>query len=220
VLLAGCGRFLELEEVKLTPDAAPGVLVQRMAADTPSGDNLSVSLPVAPAPNDVLILIGGAENGIDSGPTGAMWKDAASSSTSPSVHVWYAVSDGTNPDVSVIAHSTSRMWLLETEWYGIATTGTVDSNDSNGKAGGPADSGMITLSAPTSVPDLVIVSITGYDQIGALPSEWTQLEPDITADAITQKTWYQVVDTPGTQSISTTFTNEWDAVMVGFRLGQ
>lgn len=220
VLLCGCEQFLGFDQVSPPADAAPGTLVQHMAADTPSGDTLTVSLPAAPEKNDVLILIGSAENSVDGVPMGAGWQETASSLASPTIHVWYAVSDGTSSSASILSHSTGRIWLLLMDWHGISTSTTVDTNAGDGKAGGATDSGTISLAATTTAPDVVISSIACYGDIGDLAAPWIPIKPDAIADSITQRSWYQINDAPGPQSVTTTYTNEWDAVLVGFRLGQ
>ena len=223
VLLAGCDAVLGLDHVKPNPDAAfldapPAMLVQQETATT-NATTLTATLPNPPARDDMLVMIGGAEAGVStvSGGGVANWQVAEHSGVSPSITIWYGVTDGSSATVTLKAFNTGAFWVLVTEWSNLQAINTVDASARDGRGGGATITGNIQLAMTTaSAPDLVIFAAACYGPLGNPTGPWLELQTAASASAV-QRSWYQLVGAPGPQSASVTYMNEWDAALVGLR---
>ena len=237
VLLAACQRLLDLPPVHLTdasgafddsraPDAPvvgdasagdglPSMLVQEVSSSAQS-QFIQVSLAKMPAGSDMLIAIGGSENGVkDIYGAGAVWKLAASSIVSPTIQIWYGVTDGSSKSVTLDGNG-GKIWVEVSEWRGLAPLNTFDAGSGSGAIVG-VGAGDVNLAVTTqSAPDLLVFGIACYGTIGTPPAAWTALD-GVTASFVTQDAWYQLQPAAGLQTAGTTYDGDYDAALAAFR---
>ena len=191
-------------------------LIQEVTASVESALTLSVALPNAPASGDELILIGGALNGVTTvsgGGVGA-WQLAAASTVSPTVQIWFGVTDGAASNVVITAATQSPIWASLGEWSGLSTV--LDGSVGSGSAGGTP--GVANLQViTTSSPDLMVFAVSCYGTIGSPASVWTSLDPIADID-ITQHAWYLAAGAPGAHAVQVTVSTDWDAALAAFRV--
>lgn len=207
----------------LTTDARPpsAVLVQQRTNQN-SASGLDVTLAARPTSGDTLVLIGGASCGLSGVSGGGVptWQRAAYSGVSPTISVYYGVSDGSFATVHLTPQCTAITWGLVTEWSGLAATNTVDMHTETGMAGGPTTTGFINMAVNTSsAPDLLIFGVACYGTIGPPAASWTPLSQVVAGAMITQRAWYEPA--PATQQyvVDVPYTDDWDAALVAFRIG-
>lgn len=237
LLLAGCQRLFDLRSVPdvdapraadagldasadAPHDAPPGAaLVQHRAVGSTATTSLSITFQGQPAAGDVLVVIGGAENGVSGIMGGGVttWQSAASSGISPTIYVWYGITDGTSQIVTLAPSSSSKAWADISEWSGLDTANLVDTQTGMGQAGGSGSSGTLDLQVTTtSAPDLLVFGVSCYGSIGAPIGTWTPLDTVGAAATVTLYTWVQVTSTAGVEHATASFTNDWDAALVAF----
>jgi hypothetical protein len=226
--LAGCDRVLQLEAVHTVddagmvdsnvdgpPDAAPPAkLVQAMTGGGASLGSITVVLPATPASGNMLIAIGGAENGVQSVTGSAIWQLVVRSTVSPTEYVYVGRPSG-GAAIALTGKAPGRMWLLVTEWSGIDPLNTVDAQTAGGAGSG--SSGTFDLQMTTSsAPDLVVFAVAFYDTIGPLSGMWMTL-PEATGDTVMQNSYFQFSETSGQIDVQARFQNDYDAALAAFR---
>jgi hypothetical protein len=199
-------------------DASLPMLVQEMTAWNEGASSLSITLPSVPASQHVLVLIGGAEGGVGSVTGGGVnWQTAAYSSASPSIHIWFGVTDGSSAVVTLATTNvgTDRAWLDLTEWSGLAPVNTLDAHANNGMGGGGI-TGTIDLQLSTSgAPELLVFAVSCYGVIGSEDASWTSFVP-VGTGSVGQEAWHKIADVAGLQTAQTTYTSGWDAALAAF----
>jgi hypothetical protein len=247
LLLAGCDRLFGFEPVPATDargahidatadgvsrdapadvlalDAAlPGAKLVQQNANQNNASGLSVTLAANPTIGNMLVVIGGATCGLTgvSGGGVATWQRAAYSGVSPTISVYYGVSDGSSASVHLAPQCTTLTWGLVTEWSGLATANTIDTKTESGAAAGAMGTGFINDAVnPTSAPDLLIFGVSCYGTIGPPAASWTQLQQVVASSTVTQRAWYEPVATAGQYVVDVGYTNDWDSALVAFRIG-
>ena len=237
LLLGGCQRLFDLRSVpdvdapraadaggdgSAAPpdDAPPGVaLVQHRAVGSTTTSSLSITLQAQPTAGDVLVVFGGAENGISTIAGGGVttWQSAASSGVSPTIYVWYGITDGSSRSVTMVMNSSAKAWGDVAEWSRLDTANPFDTQTAMGMAAGSASSGTIDLQVTTTAaPDLLVFGVSCYGGVGTPAGMWTTLDTVGAAATVTLYTWYQVANTAGAEAATASFTNDWDAALVAF----
>jgi len=204
-------------------DAAEPVahLVQQAQGYIASGSPVSATFGAAPAADDVLILVGAAEHGGIATVTGggATWSRAARSLQNSNIEIWYGASDGSSSTVTITFSGTNPypMWLVITEWAGLATTSTLDAATASNGASSPASAGTI---ATSNAADLVVFGASDMapNTWGAPgPGTWSGL-PTVTSTVITQAAWYRFESATGSFAPQVGETaHAWDAAIAAFR---
>jgi hypothetical protein len=199
------------------PPPAPQ-LVQQEIATTMTGDTLAVTLPQAPVPGNVVVMVGGGVSaGIDVISGGAAtWTVATASTIQSNAEIWFAVADGTRTVTIHIPGSVDQsIFMNVSEWSGVAAVGTLDiARHRSGSLGGPASTPVLT----TSARDLIVLGVSTFlpSTFGSPGAEWTEVTEAETADIVLHA-WY-VVEPPGTYSPTVPITSEfWDAAIAGLK---
>ncbi len=225
VLLAGCDQLFGIgtyPPVAAGADARPydaapqPMVVQTQVMSNASASQLMVALGHPPMPQDVLIAIGGAQNGVTSiAGAGVAWQLAASSVVSPTSYMWYGMTDGSTSQIELATGAAGEMWLLVTEWTQLDVSATFDAENANGLAN--ATTGSVDLSlTTTSGPDLLVFAVSSYGTIGDPTGTWQQLPPAV-AGSLVQHAWYRFSTAPGVETAQATSTSDWDATLAAFR---
>jgi len=199
------------------PDA---MLVQQTAREN-NGNGLAITLTAMPTPGNMLVVIGGATCGLIgvSGGGVTTWQQAAYSGVSPTISVYYGVTDGTSATLLLAPQCTTMTWGLVTEWSGLAPVNALDTKTEAGQQAGPNGAGFINDAVnTTSAPDLLIFGVACYGSIGP-PATWTELDEVVASSTITQRAWYERAPTVGQYAVDVPYTDDWDSALVAFRIG-
>jgi hypothetical protein len=204
-------------------DAAPVVpmLIQQASNATNDVTTISTTLPALPANGRVLVMIGASISGelITVSGAGATWVRATNSLDNTNIEVWYGVTNGTNATVTITRpNDPSTMYLVVTEWSGLATANTLDGARSMSGSAATISAGSITTTSPH---DLVVFAATALppNTWGTpMPGTWAAM-PGITSQFITQAEWSREVTSAGLQTAGVTHTGGvWEAAIVAFRV--
>ena len=200
------------------PTGATPVLVDQTTNMDSAAASLTLTLPARPAGNYTLILVGGSEKGLVLPMGSQPWQMAVFHFASPSSYMFYAPTDGSAVTVTVMPDAGApEIWANLSEWSGLATSGPVDDAMGNGAAGGSAISGTAALTITTQeAPELLVFAISHYGSVGDLQTPWIPLD-STTAMPVAQNAWYRIATSAGPQPTQTSYMNEWDAVLAGFR---
>jgi len=206
-------------------DASSVVMAPRLVQQTQgymaSGSPLSAAFAVRPSANDVLIMVGAAEHGGLATVTGggATWARAARSLTNSNIEIWYGTTDGSSGTVTITFAGTNPypLWLVVTEWSGLATTSALDNATATAGGGANASAGTI---ATTNANDLVVFGVAdsapnSWGTPG--PGAWSGLQ-QVSSQVITQAAWYRLVSATGSYAPQVAQTaSSWDAAVAAFR---
>ena len=203
---------------------APGVQPQLVAQAQNHGIGLtSLSATIATHAGDLLVMTGasirGALTSVSGG--GATWTFATGSTVNTNVEIWYGVTNGTNNDVTItFAGATGDMWIVVSEWSGLASTSQLDGAISSSGLTSPADAGPINT---VNATDLIIFAVADIqpNTFGVpAPGNWNQLM-SINASGFqpTQAEWYRFVGATGMFDPRVTETGgNWDAAIAAFKV--
>jgi len=196
------------------------VLIQDKIAGA-LASSLMMTLPAMPIPGDVLVIIGANNAGMLMTPSGGgvtSWMLANRADACANTEIWYGVTDGSNPDVTITGGSAKEMWMLVAEWSGLATTNLFDTSSfrtANGTTTTPSP-GTMTTQAPR---ELVVLSVASMSfPFGApSPGTWQALQTVGNGNYL-QGVWYSLPTATATfaPSVSPTSTC-WGAVIASFR---
>jgi hypothetical protein len=228
LLLASCDRLFGIDGVKAF-DAGPveasieagppppAILVQQTMLSDPGTAEIQISLTKMPTSGNVLVMIGGARNGVTgvSGAGVATWKIAASSVISPTSYIWFGVTDGTSATAKLQTGFAGEMWAVLTEWKGLATASTVDTNTHIGATNPGAGTAPLTVTT-LSAPDVLVFAMSSFNSVFDQPLPWAEL-PAASANSISQRAWYSLVNAPGTQTVQYTYAGDYDATFAALR---
>jgi hypothetical protein len=209
-----------------TPDAPPDATVlprlvrQANAFAEDTNLPLSATLPALPANGDLLVMIGAAEHGgletVTGG--GVTWTRATRALININIEIWYGVSDGSNDTVTITFPTTSGlpMWMIVTEWSGMASSAVLNDALSMSGTTSPAYAGTL---AAVLARDLVIfgASDKASNVFGTpVPAGWTMI--DSMSSSVTQQTvWFEIAVTDGSSAPAVSETgNTWDAAVAAF----
>ena len=236
MLLAGCYRRVEIAPAPIRDgspdalpdappdapidvplDAVPTMFVQQNTAGSQLGTSISVTLPMMPTTNHILLAIGGSQNGANA-PTGAVasWQLVGRSLVSPTQYIYVGTPNGTGATVTLTTSNAGQIWLAVSEWNGISASNPTDASAGSGSVG--VGSGAVDVKiTTTSAPDLVVFAASSYGSVAAPPGTWAALSDAVAGSSVRQKTWYQLVWAPGMQRVQTTFVSDYDAVLAALR---
>ncbi len=206
-------------------DAAATAMLVQQAVNHVDGDAVTISLPAAPTSGNVLLLVGAdIHRGLPSvgGVTGggvATWNRAAFSAVNTNVEIWWGITDGSSPDVTIhgVAGDTSAKFGNVSEWSGLVTQAPVDGAHALDGTTSPADPGAMTT---TNAHDLLVFGVgDGAPNTFGVPAPgaWIPLSP-INAD-ITLAAWVRIQTTAGVVHPTVTETaGAWDAAVAAFQI--
>lgn len=212
---------LVISDARIDAAASPPPALVQQAIGTANTTNapLTATFPAAPASGDVLVMIGAAEHGGLASVTGggvATWTRATRSLMNTNIEIWYGVTDGSSSAVTITFPAyTLPIWLLATEWSGLATSNVLDMAASTAGTASPAAAGAVTASAH----ELVIFGVGDQtpNTFGVPGGAWMPLTA-VSSNATVQNVWYEVVasSTMITPAVTETHHN-WDAAIATFR---
>lgn len=206
-------------------DAPSTARLVQQSANHVDGDAVTISLPSAPTSGNVLVLVGAdihrglpALGGVTGGGV-TTWNRAAFSAVNTNVEIWWGVTDGSSPDVTIhgVAGDTSAKFGNVSEWTGLVAQAPLDGAHALDGLSSPADPGAITTA---NAHDLLVLGVgDGVPNTFGVPGPgaWTALTP-ISAD-ISLAAWYRVQTVAGTVHPTVTETaGAWDAAVAGFQI--
>ncbi len=202
------------------PPDAPTVpmLVQQAKNYNNAAATLSATL-TAPVAGHMLVMIGGGPFAPLTSVTGggATWTLATRSVTNSNEEIWFGVTDGSSGTVTIsVGNSAKPLFMLVSEWSGLATTNTLDAAHAANGVTSPASAGSIT----TTTRDLVLVGVSAYvpDTLGTpAPGAWTAMTP-VTGMIAMQSSWYQLAPAGTFAPQITTTGTPWDAAIAALRV--
>jgi hypothetical protein len=199
------------------------VAVDAAGDGVPRGDAASDARADA-APGHLLVMIGAATHGPIDGISGGgvTWTRATSSTIITNIEIWFGITDGSSSTISMTmaTNGNRSIWLVVTEWSGMATANILDVAQASSGISSPAATGGVTT---TNAHDLIIFGIAdgAPSTIGTpIPGNWTGLVGNSNA-AVVQLEWYAIESATGTLNPHVSETaNMWDAAIAAFRLAQ
>jgi hypothetical protein len=195
------------------------VLRQQAVNYASSTASLSTTFLAAPTAGNLVVMIGGTPTTPLTSVTGggvATWQLAVKSTIQSNVEIWYGITDGSSPTVTIsLTNNTSPTWLNVSEWANL--TGAVDAVAKlDGDNTTPATAGSVT----TTKRDLLLFGVSQFlpSTFGSpTPEIWTALQP--IDGFVKQREWYRVEPTPGTYGPSVSVSSSaWDAALVAFEI--
>ena len=179
---------------------------------------LSVTLPAAPAPGNVLVMVGGTNiAGISSLSGGsAAWTRAIRSTINPNIEIWFGVADGSST-LTITTTVVTGISLSVSEWSRLDSANTLDvAAAANGTSNPPSTGPLVT----TYAHDLLVAGVADYlPTTVANPTDGAWLVLNTATSNSIQAVWYQVTTVPGTYSADLAGTgNRWDAAIAAFRI--
>jgi len=241
--IAACGRF------RFTPsadDSGPGgglldssppgpTLVQQSTSFMTPVSSLTGTLPRAPTPGNLLVILAAYLEGNLQPPLGGGvtdWRFADGSIIHSNIEIWYGVVSA-QPDAAVTisaAMTNSTTPILATvrlqilEWSGLVATKQEVLDAASAGSGGvsPASAPTIMTTHPA---DLVVFGISDLDEtsmIGA-PTDgpWQALDPIKVLDDSIQRSWYRTISTAGSLAPAVAdpaAKPKWDAAIAAFKV--
>ena len=196
-------------------------LVQRAKAFANTTNSaLTAALTAAPANGDLLVMIGAAEHGGLSSVTGggATWTRATRSLSNTNMEIWYGVTNGSSAIVTITFPAfTLPIWMIVTDWSGMASTSVSDGAGSTAGNTSPAAAGT-----PVSVAAGDLLIFGAADQTpntfgNPAPGAWTVID-SVTSNATTETAWFEIAPSAGSYAPTVSETSHnWDAALAGFR---
>lgn len=206
------------------PDGASAQVrpVQQTTAHATAANAVTATLAQAPASQDVLVVVGGAEKAPLTSIVGggvASWNRASYSTVYENVEIWYGVTAGTDPLITIRCEegcATGPMWMAVSEWSGVSAASPFEVGTGSAGTGASASPGAIqTLAAP----DLLVFAVSDTTDIGLtpMPAGWSPLA-QVSFGSIVQRQWYAIAPTPGSYTAAVDATSSWDAAIAAFEL--
>jgi hypothetical protein len=195
--------------------------VQQQVRQVTSAASLSMTLSTTPAPGHMLVMIGGAwasPLGSVAGGGVAAWALAARSGDNTNAELWYGISDGSSPTITIDAAVAGKMSMAVIEWSGLAATNVLDVAHAGSGWSATVSAGPIVT---TNAHDLLIFGLTDYSSMsfdGPTPGAWDKLEGSTAV--YPQLEWMTTTTVAGTYDPQLTGSGQgWDAVVAAFRIG-
>jgi hypothetical protein len=209
-----------LPDVAIDAPTGP-MLVQQVIASADRAATLGATLPAAPAPGNVLLMIGGNQHTSLTSVTGggATWTKITGSNENANIEVWFGIADGSHTpvmlDCAVSGCETQPIWMHLSEWSGLAGASAVGPSIASNGLTSPVHVGSITTTATNLI--VFAFSDASPNTVGVpAPGTWTKLD-EVMPVAVMQNAWY-LVGGPGTYGPAVTETaHSWDAALVVLR---
>jgi hypothetical protein len=201
------------------PQGGP-LLIDQSANTMVNALALSTTFTQPLIPSDVLVLIGGAGTGIVSVSGGGVsWTQAVASYTNKDIEIWYGVTDGSSPTITITANGmANNMRISVSEWAGLSTTSPLD------QVGHASDTTLAPATATVNtvnVRDLVIFAVADAAPTAfgtPAPGTWTGLT-DANDSVTDQSAWFEAVSSAGSYIPTVSQTGaKWDAAIAAFRV--
>jgi hypothetical protein len=197
------------------------LLIDQSVNTMVSALTLSTTFTRPLTPNDVLVLVGGAGTGILSVSGGGVsaWTQAVASYTNKDIEIWYGVSDGSSPTITITANGTANnMRISVSEWAGLSTTSPLDQvGHASNTTTAPATATVTTVNAR----DLMIFAVAdaASTTFGTpAPGTWTALT-DANNSVTVQSAWFEAVSNASSYIPTVSQTGaKWDAAIAAFRV--
>jgi hypothetical protein len=203
-------------------DAAVGPMLVAQSSNFGTG-GATLAVTISTAAGDLLVMTGAAIHGpltsVSGG--GALWARAARALQNTNVEIWYGITDGSSNDVTItLTGNTQDIWMVVSEWSGIATTNPLDGAIATSGVVSPADAGMVVTA---NARDLLVFAVAdGTPNTFGTPSPgaWSALDTIAAAGFFpTQAEWYRVTGIAGRFDPHVDETaGQWDAAIAAFRV--